>query len=149
MSCMDSPCKPPLDADSCTQSGHRLQPCIRPVDGQTRLACPGHHESRQRGANQKRGLVRGPWTLSTSPRQRPFRLLMNAIASNAACVEGQIVLKHSVSAAGLRAPVTIEGSLIFPGRPDNARHLVGERHGSFVIAAAPFGFERPGAQPIQ
>ena len=28
------------------------------------------------------------------------------------------------------------------GRPDYARHLVGERHGSLVVTAAPFGIER-------
>src|SRR5258708_34418503 len=91
----------------------------------------------------------GPWTLSTSPRQRPIRSFMNAIASKAACVESQTVLGQSASCTGLRTPVAIEGSLILPGRPDNAGYLGGECHGSLVVTAASFGFERPGAQPIQ
>jgi hypothetical protein len=33
---------------------------------------------------------------------------------------------------------------MFPGRPDDARNLVGERHGSLVVPAAPLGFECTG-----
>ena len=42
---------------------------------------------------------RRPWTLSGLPRQRPFRLRMNAIALNAARVEGQIGMRMSCDSA--------------------------------------------------
>ena len=47
------------------------------------------------------------------------------------------------------APVTIEGSAVFPGRPDDACQAVGERDGGHVVSALTFALQSPLSEVIQ
>lgn len=94
-------------------------------------SCPGHHESRRRGANHWKGLED----------QRCYRLIRAG--------------GRSAEHEGMRAPLEVwlgfaaEVSLEAPSGPDDARELVGEGDGGLVVTAALLKIERPGAQPIK
>jgi hypothetical protein len=108
----------------------RLHSCIRPVDGLAR-SCPGHHESRRRGANHWMGLED----------QICYRLIRAG--------------GRSAWHEGMRAPlemwlgVAAEVSLEAPRGPDDASEFVGEGDGGLVVTAAFLNAECPGAQPIE
>jgi hypothetical protein len=93
--------------------------------------CPGHHESRRRGANHWKGL------------------------------EGQICYRliraggRSAVHERMREPLKVwlgiaaEVLLVTPGGPDDAREFVGEGDGGLVVSPPFLKIERPGAQPIE
>ena len=82
---------------------------------------------------------------STSPRQRPIRLLMTDDCT-AACMEGEF-LKSTYSRR--LVPVAIKGALVMPRSPDDAGELVSQRHRGLVPTTTLLGLQRPGLQPIQ
>src|SRR5512145_5122 len=56
--------------------------------------------------------------------------------------------ERSIQAGG-RGPVAVEGALMLPSGPGDARQFVGEGDGRLVVAAAPLGGDRPGPQSIE
>ena len=94
-------------------------------------SCPGHHESRRRGANHWKGLED----------QRCYRLIRAG--------------GRSAVHEGMREPLrwwlefAAEVALVAPGSPDDAREFVGEGDGGLVVTAPFLKVERPGAQPIE
>jgi len=94
-------------------------------------SCPGHHESRRRGANHWKGLED----------QRCYRLIR--AGGRSAEHEGmREPLKRWLGSVG-------EVSFVSPSSPDDAREFVGEGDGGLVVTAALLKVERPGAQPIE
>jgi hypothetical protein len=94
-------------------------------------SCPGHHESRRRGANHWKGLEG----------QKCYRLIRAG--------------GRSAWHEGMRAPLEVwlgfaaEVPLEAPGGPYDASEFVGEGDGGLVVAAALLKIERPGTQPIK
>ena len=93
--------------------------------------CPGHHESRRRGANHWKGL-KG---------QNCYRLIR--AGGRSAVHEGMRgPLKGWL---GFAAEVSIES----PSSPDDTSEFVGERDGGLVVTAPLLKLERPSAQTIE
>ena len=94
-------------------------------------SCPGHHESRRRGANHWKGLED----------QKCYRLIRAG--------------GRSAEHEGMREPQKVwlefaaEVSLEAPSGPYDAREFVGEGDGGLVMAPALLKVECPGAQPIE
>lgn len=53
------------------------------------------------------------------------------------------------SSGRFRSPVAVEGSLVFPGGPDDPRQAIGESHGGTISTAPLLTIERPLLQSMQ
>jgi len=59
------------------------------------------------------------------------------------------LLGEHVGLGSLAAPVTVEGSFVFPGGPDDTSQTIGERDSGFVMSPLPFAIERPALQSVE
>ena len=93
--------------------------------------CPGHHESRRRGANHWKGLED----------QMCYRL----IRAGGRSAEHEGIKAPLKGWLGFAAEVPLEA----PGGPDDSCKFVREGDGGLVVTAALLKIDCPGTQPIE